>query len=1012
MTTLLALWITISGVVAFIYLPVSALPKVEFPTIQVTANLPGAKSETMAEAVALPLEQRFAAIDGLDNMSSSSAQGTSRITLQFSLDKNIDAAAQDVGTAISAAQAVLPPNMPSLPTYKKINPSDTPVIYLALTSKTLPLWQVNEYADTYVSNRLSMQSGVAQVEILGEQKYAVRIYAKPDLLAVRKLSLKDVATAIQKANINPATGSLDGLYQSQIINPDTIVRNAKEFSKLIVSEKDGKPVRIKDIGEAVDDVDNNKIASWFNHERAIVVAVSKQPGSNTIDVVKEIKNILPSLREQLPPSVSLEVIIDRSLPIVESIKDVERTFLVTAILVVLVIFVFLCNVRATIIPSVTVPLAIVATFILMSAFGFSLNNLTLLALTLSIGFIVDDAIVVLENITRHVEQGLSPLKAAFKGTKEISFTIISMTLSLSAVFIPILLMPGIVGRLMHEFAITIIVVILMSGIISLTITPMMCRYFLTTIHQESDFWLYKHFKDAFEWLTLQYHGSLNWVMKRQKQTLIVSFLVLILNVFLYIGIPKGFFPNEDTGILFASTEAGPEISFSAMKTAQLKVMEIIGKDPNVEGFTSSIGASSTTLAQNQGRVVITLKPTDQRQMNAEQVTNSLREKLSKIPDINVFIQTIQNLRVGGISSKSQYQYTLQGQVLEELNNFTKKFEETLKKKSGFLDVTSDLQLSSLQIKVNIDRDHAARLGVSVEDIANTINLAYGDQQISTIYTELNTYQVILDVEQDKAQTLADLKNIYVNNNTGDLIPLNSLATFTRTNAPLTVNHLNRLPSATISFNLQKGVSIGDAVEAIKDGEREINLPPTIVGSFQGSAQAFQSSQKGQIWLLLAAIITIYVVLGMLYESYIHPLTILSGLPSAGIGALVALLVAGLDLDVIGFIGIIMLIGIVKKNAIMMIDYALDQQRNYGKTPEEAIIEACHRRFRPIMMTTMAAIIGSLPIALGIGVGAEIRQPLGVCVVGGLLISQILTLYVTPVFYLWLDQLSIKSVNER
>lgn len=1009
MTTLITVWVIMAGIFGYKNLPVSALPKIEFPVIQVRASLPGANPVTMAKAVALPLEQQFSSIPGLESMTSTSAQGTSVITLQFALDVNINAAAQDVGTAIATAQANLPPDMPSLPTYKKVNPAEQPIVFLALTSPTLPLWQVNQYAQNYVVDRLSMIRNVAQVAVIGEQKYAVRVYVKPEVLKSRNLSLVTIANLVAQSNINAPAGLLQGPIQVQSLTPTSQLKNAAEFSEVMIPGHDG--LRLKDVAEVVDDVENIYSAAWFNNERGIILAISRQPGSNTIEVAESIQKLLPNIKKQLPASINMNVIIDRSETIQESVNDVEFTCVLTIGLVVLVIFLFLRNAKATLIPTVTLPISMIATFALMSTFDFSLNNLTLLALTLATGFIIDDAIVVLENIARYKEQGLSSLDATLKGTEEIGFTVVSMTLSLVAVFIPILFVPGIVGRLLFEFSMTLIIVIMMSGVVSLTLTPMMCRYLMTLPHEEGENRFYKSLRLCFERLELSYKNSLSWVIKHQTQILVGTGVIFIINVAFYITIPKGFFPNEDTGLIYGVTEVSPETSFEAMKSAQKKLMEIIKEQPEIENFNSSVGTSSSTVAQNEGRIFLKLKSITTGRKPIEKVMDDLREKFSKIPDVTVSLQAIQNLRVGGSLSKSQYQYTLQSQSLEDLNTISSKFINELQKTPGFLDVNTDLKINSLQINVKIDRDRASYFGITVKNITDTLYSAFGDRQVSTIYRDIDTYPVILAVRKSDAQSLKDLDQIYVPNSNGDLIPLSSFAIMEQVNAPLTVNHLNRFSAATISFNLSEGMSLGQAIDHIQKLERQFNLPPTVTSSFQGAALAFQQSQGGQVWLLLAAIATIYIILGILYESYIHPVTILTGLPSAGLGALVALMLLGFNLDIIGIIGIILLMGIVKKNAIMMIDYALTQQRENNLSPQDAILEACQRRFRPIMMTTLAAIMGAIPIALGMGAGAELRRPLGICIIGGLLVSQWLTLYITPVFYIWMEKKFTKKTKK-
>jgi hydrophobe/amphiphile efflux-1 (HAE1) family protein len=844
-----------------------------------------------------------------------------------------------------------------------------------------------------------MVRNVAQVAVIGEQKYAVRVYVRPEILKSRNLSLATIANVIAQSNINAPTGLLQGPVQVQSLTPNSQLKNAAEFGQIMIPDHDG--LRLKDVAEVVDGVQNTYSAAWFNNERGIILAISRQPGSNTLEVAESIKNILPALEKQLPQSIKMTMLLDRSEPIQASVNDVEFTCILTIVLVILVIFLFLRNAQATLIPTVTLPISMIVTFALMSAFGFSLNNLTLLALTLATGFIIDDAIVVLENIARYREQGFSSPEATLKGTEEIRFTVISMTLSLVAVFIPILFMPGIVGRLLFEFSFTLIIVILMSGIVSLTLTPMMCRYLMKTSHEESENNFYKFLRISFERLEFAYKNSLQWVMKRQTVILAGTGIIFIINVAFYAAIPKGFFSNEDTGLIYGVTDVAPEVSFDAMAVAQKKLMEIINNQPEVENYNASIGASSTTVAQNEGRIFLKLK-------SIEKVMDDLREKFSKVPDVTVSLQAIQNLRVGGTLSKNQYQYTIQAQNLEDLSSISSRFVDTLSKIPGFLDVNSDLQINSLQVNVKIDRDRASYFGIMVKDITDTLYSAFGDRQVSTIYTDIDTYQVILAVRKPEAQSLSDLDQIYVPNNKGELIPLSSFAIMERVNSPLTVNHLNRFSAATVSFNLSPSMSLGQAIDHIRHLETEFNLPPTVSTSFQGAALSFQQSQGAQVWLLLAAIMTIYIILGILYESYIHPVTILTGLPSAGLGALIALMLLGFNLDVIGIIGIILLMGIVKKNAIMMIDYALTQQRENNLSPQDAIIEACQRRFRPIMMTTFAAIMGAVPIAVGMGAGAELRRPLGICIIGGLLLSQWLTLYITPVFYIWMEKKFAKT----
>ncbi|MDP3371882.1 MAG: efflux RND transporter permease subunit [Candidatus Paracaedibacteraceae bacterium] len=999
MTTLLMVWIVLMSTFAYQKLPVNALPRVEFPVIVVTASLPGASAETMAQAVSLPLEQQFSAIPGLDVMTSSSAQETTQITLQFNLDVNINTAAQDVGTSISTAQRKLPTTMVAPPTFKKINPSEQPVIILALRSDTMPIWKLNQFSDTLVVPRLAMLPNVARVDTGGRQKYAVRISVNPEALRARGIGIDQVARDVSSANINSAAGMLQGKDQVYSISPNTDLSSAKEFSDILINNQ--HTLRLKDIATVSDDTDSPYTAAWYNTDRSIILLVGRQPGANSIEVADSVKAMLPEIQKQLPASIKLDVIVDRTESIKESVKEVKITGFLTIALVVFVIFIFLGNCRATLIPSLSLPISILMTFSGMYFMDFSLNNLTLLALTLSTGFIIDDAIVVLENIIAYREKGLSAKEAAFKGSREIAFTVISMTLSLVAVFIPVLFMQGIVGRFLYEFAMTIAISILASGFVSLTLIPMMSQY-LAPHHEESRSWLVVRFKLFYERMESAYKKSLAAAFKLQRYIMHFVVAIFIANVVFYAYISKGFFPNEDTGLIYGVSEVLPETSFESMKKIESRLIHILSNNKEIESFNTSIGQSTSTIASNEGRFFIVLKPIGKRR-NIQEIMNDLRKAFYVIPDLKVSMQSVQNLRIGGSLSKSQYQYTLQTQNFKDLARYTNLLESIIQKTPDFLDVNTDLKMNSLQANVKIDRDIATRLGLSIQKITEAIGYAYSDQQISTIYTESDTYSVIIGIDKEESKSIADLSKLYVSNNEGTLIPLSAFATVERKNAPLLVNHLNRLAAATISFNLAPGKSLGDAVIDIKKMENKIKLPATINTSFQGTAKAFQSSQGGQVALILSAIFTIYIILGILYESYRHPITILSGLPSAGLGALIFLWLFGFDLDVIGIIGIILLIGIVKKNAIMMIDYALECQRIKGFSSQEAIIEACHRRFRPIMMTTFAAIVGALPIAFWDGSGAEFRRPLGVCIIGGLLVSQWLTLYITPLFYVWIDE---------
>jgi HAE1 family hydrophobic/amphiphilic exporter-1 len=999
MTTLLMVWLVLMSVFAYQKLPVNALPSVEFPTIVVTASLSGASAETMAQAVALPLEQQFSTIPGLDVMTSTSAQEVSQITLQFNLDVKINTAAQDVGTAISVAQKKLPITMTTPPSFKKVNPSEQPVIIIALRTDTMPIWKLNQFSDNYIVPRLSMLPNVAKVDTNGRQKYAVRIGVNPEILRARGLGIDQVALDVSAANVNSAAGLLQGHDQVYAISPDAGLQTAKEFGEILLNSQTN--LRVKDVATVSDSTDKMYTAAWYNSERSIVLMVSRQPGSNSIEVANSVKAILPEIQKQLPASIKMNVIVDRTESIKESVKEVKITGLLTIALVVFVIFIFLGNLQATIIPSLSLPISILITFSAMYFLNFSINNLTLLALTLSIGFIIDDAIVVLENIIANREQGLSSREAAFKGSREISFTVVSMTISLVAVFIPVFFMPGIVGRFLYEFAMTIAIAILASGFVSLTLIPMMSQY-LAPQHQESRNFIVVWFKQFYERMEIAYKQSLDRVFKFQRYIVHFVLSILVINVIFYMCISKGFFPNEDTGLIYGVSEVLPETSFSAMKETELKLISVLSKHKDIESFNVSIGSSSSTIASNEGRFFVVLKPIGERK-HIQSVIKELRTAIRSVANIKVSMQAVQNLRIGGSLSKSQYQYTIQTQDFKELAKYTGLFSSKLSKSPGFLDVNTDLKMNSLQANIKINRDIASRLGLSAQKITEAIGYAYSDQQISTIYTEADTYPVIISVNKDESETMADLSKLYVSNKDGALIPMSAFATMERKNAPLTINHLNRLAAATISFNLTPGKSLGDAVLAIKQIEKDIKLPATISTTFQGTAKAFQSSQSGQAMLILSAIFTIYIILGILYESYRHPITILSGLPSAGLGALFFLWALGFDLDVIGIIGIVLLIGIVKKNAIMMIDYALERQREAHLSPLDAIKEACQRRFRPIMMTTFAAIVGALPIAFWNGSGAEFRQPLGVCIIGGLLVSQWLTLYITPLFYVWIEE---------
>ncbi len=1024
MTTLAMAAILLFGIIAYRVLPVSDLPNVDYPTIQVQASLPGASPETMAAAVATVLEREFSTIAGLEAMSSMSTQGGTQITLQFSLSRNIDAASQDVQAAIARAQGRLPSDMPAPPSYQKVNPADQPILYMAVYSDTLPLSTVNEYADTLMAQRISMISGVAQVQVYGSQKYAVRVQLDPRALAARGIGIDEVMDSVKNANVNLPTGTLFGTHKSYVVEANGQLKNAAAYRPLIVAYRNGAPVRLEALGQVIDDVQNNKLANWYNGQRAEVLAISRQPGTNTVEVVDNILRLLPTFRKEIPQSVRLTTLYDRSISIRDSVDDVKFTLYLTLALVVMVIFLFLRNVSATIIPSLALPMSIVGTFSVMYLLGYTVDNLSLMALVLAVGFVVDDAIVMLENIVRHLEMGEDILEAALNGSKEISFTIFSMTLSLAAVFIPVLFLGGIMGRLLHEFSVTIISAVLVSGVVSLTLTPMLCSRFLRHAKPEEHGFLFNLFERGFQAMLHAYDWSLQKVLRFRFATLMFSFAIMAVTIYLFVKIPKGFLPSEDSGLIFGITMAQQGISFDSMKEHQKAVADLMVTDPYVENVTSFAGAGGPGGGGNSGFFFMSLKsrPSGRAQMlnwfkgllhipyprdpnlryiDTDQVIQELRGRLFPVPGIMTFMQNPPPIEIGGRLTKSQYQFTLQGPDTKELYREGLNLEGALRTVPGLLDVTTDIQMNNPQVNVDIDRDKANALGVSAFQVENALETAYSSRQVSTIYTPNNEYWVIAELLPQYQLDPQALSMLYIRSSGGQLVPLSAVSKLSQSLGPLVVNHTGQLPSVTVSFNLKPGTALGDAVDNVGQIARQ-TLPSDISANFEGTAQQFESSLVGLSLLLVITILVIYIVLGILYESFIHPLTILSGLPSAALGALLTLMYFGYQLDLYGFVGIIMLIGIVKKNAIMMIDFALDAERNAGKSTQDAIYYGALVRFRPIMMTTMAALMGTLPIAVGLGAGADSRRPLGLCVVGGLVFSQFITLYITPVYYTYLD----------